>query len=1099
VARHENAPEVPVFLKGAGAWTKEKLEEGRARVSALARTRGAVEPIERHPWRGCGLTAAPYERQLEIRKRIDEFLKQHAEFWKLLHELAAELEAPPRPSFTHDQLLIELAKVLFNSPRPEPALLDDPRWTAPGAVEGARIIRWLTEYAAARDALLPRYDPALLEAEVEPLHDGWLRHGDSLFRFVRPTFWKARGLLKRLRKPGVPAGDALKDLDLAVKARRAAGEIGKADGTLFGARWRGLDSSIGELTALHVFLAEFGAAIRAGVVSDKIRRLAATGMPRRPLPDANAYEEARQALQSILEMKLADQPGAGEPQHQEAAARAGGMRDGMERLEEWTRYRAALQEASTPELAEFVKRLEGVAPASIEAAFERQFFRSWLEEVLPQRPRVARLDAAEHDRLVATFAEVDRRVIELNRKRARAELLGRLPDPAWEASPGSDLGLLQREVYKKRGHAPLRKLFSAIPRTLVRVKPCLMMSPLSVAQFLEPAAEPFDLVVFDEASQIAPEDAVGTIARARQLVVVGDPKQLPPTPFFHVEAPDAEGAEEAEIAEGDLESVLDECASIFPERRMLRWHYRSRDEDLIAFSNRAYYDGRLVTFPSPARAADRPAVEFVHVPDGVYDRGGTGMNRVEAERVAKAVFDQLKAQPDRSVGVGAFSVKQQQAVEDALERLRRADPSLEARFDAARDEFCFVKNLETIQGDERDVIFLSIGYGKDAAGGMSVNFGPLNQEGGARRLNVLVTRAREKVYVFSSIQPEQIDLSRTESAGVRNLRKYLEYAKRGPEAQAGEAPDEPPGGVERAIEEALTARGLAIERGVGRSEYRLDLAVREGDRRLLGVECDGPAYQGGATARDRDRLRRQVLESLGWRLHRLWSPSYIRQPQRELARIVEEVERAKAGRPVVQPEVRIEAVAPAAVASTGPEATPYRLAAVKFLGRAEEFFAVPVDRIAEVLGYVVSCEGPIHVDEAARRVAAHWEIPRLSPKVFDIIQSASWRCQKAKRFEQRGPFYWPAGMAEAPVRRRETDDAPRDAELIAPEEIAQATLLVLAKEFRVREDELTDRAARILGFTRTGPKVRESVAAALGLLRRSGRVTDGEWIERVKR
>ena len=404
------------------------------------------------------------------------------------------------------------------------------------------------------------------------------------------------------------------------------------------------------------------------------------------------------------------------------------------------------------------------------------------------------------------------------------------------------------------------------------------MSPQSVAQYLEPKLLRFDVVVFDEASQLPTAEAIGALARGRSVVVVGDSRQLPPTRFFDV-APDAE--EEPELVE--LESVLDDCAAArFPEMR-LDWHYRSKHEDLIAFANRRYYDERLQIFPTAHGSPDL-GVQWRRI-DGVYDRGGTRQNRAEAEAVVADVVARLRdpAQRGRSIAVVTLSRAQQELVEDLLDVARSADPSLDGFFEDSAEPV-LVKNLETIQGDERDVVLLSIGYGPDAGGRLTMNFGPLSQRGGERRLNVAITRAREQLVVFSSFAPE--DIADDAPSAIRDLAALVDMARTsssGPRASEDAAASP----IMAAIAGALVERGWIVRHQIGAGAFKLDLAVvdpNDPDRYVLGIEHDGAMYASAGAARDRDRLRAQVLGQLGWRLHRIWSLDWWADPQREILR-----------------------------------------------------------------------------------------------------------------------------------------------------------------------------------------------------------------------
>jgi very-short-patch-repair endonuclease len=529
-------------------------------------------------------------------------------------------------------------------------------------------------------------------------------------------------------------------------------------------------------------------------------------------------------------------------------------------------------------------------------AFRARFFRLWLDALQQQVPALGAFATDTHERLVGRFAELDRLSVRTAAGRVRAQLLGQPARPRNRdgAPDASELGILLREVNKKRRHIPLRHLFAKIPTLLPRIKPCLMMSPLAVSTYLDNPDFAFDLVIFDEASQVRPHDAVCAIYRGKQLVVGGDPKQLPPTDFFMRTGEEDDELRTDEGGTAAFESLLDVCLSLGMCRKRLRWHYRSRREGLIAFSNRHFYGGSLVTFPSAAEATGR-AVQFVRVADGKFK---DGVNPVEAKRVAELVMEHARSTPERSLGVIAFSQRQQDRILDELEVMRRQHTECEEFFSADREDPFFVKNLENVQGDERDAIMLSVGYGPDDAGKVAMRFGPLNRQGGERRLNVAVTRARRAMTVIASMTANDVDLSRTGSEGAKLLKAFLDYAERGPAALADaitEADQREAGSpFEEEVGEELARRGLTIHRQVGCGGYLIDLAIAdESGRYLLGVECDGATYHSAATARDRDRLRQAVLEGLGWKLVRVWSTDWVRNRAGQIDRVLAAVEEAR--------------------------------------------------------------------------------------------------------------------------------------------------------------------------------------------------------------
>lgn len=426
------------------------------------------------------------------------------------------------------------------------------------------------------------------------------------------------------------------------------------------------------------------------------------------------------------------------------------------------------------------------------------------------------------------------------------------------------------------------------------------MSPLSVAQFLKPGAVSFDLLVVDEASQIEPVDALGAVARCRQMVVVGDERQLPPTRFFAKltgNEDDRDEDDEVTFQAKDAESILDLCLAKGLPHRMLNWHYRSKHQSLIAVSNKQFYDNRLFIVPSPYDAVAGMGLKFHHLPDAHYDRGNTQTNPKEARIVAEAVIRHARETADRTLGVATFSVAQRQAIQNELELLRKQNPETEEFFSRGSAEPFFVKNLENIQGDERDIIFISLGYGRTKEGYVAMSFGPLNSDGGERRLNVLISRAKLRCEVFSSITGDDIDLSRSKGRGVAALKMFLSFAQTGRLGIAEETGRDPDSVFEEQVAARLTALGHDVKTQIGTAGFFIDLAVADPDkpgRFVLGIECDGAQYHSSRSARDRDRLRQNVLEAHGWVLHRIWSTDWFLRPEEETTRVVKAIEAAKA-------------------------------------------------------------------------------------------------------------------------------------------------------------------------------------------------------------
>jgi very-short-patch-repair endonuclease len=413
-----------------------------------------------------------------------------------------------------------------------------------------------------------------------------------------------------------------------------------------------------------------------------------------------------------------------------------------------------------------------------------------------------------------------------------------------------------------------------------------MMSPASIAQFIRPGGAEFDLVVIDEASQMRPEEALGTIGRGRQLVVVGDPHQLPPTSFF--ERIDIPGEDEDEDYV-DTESILDLALAVFHPARELRWHYRSRHESLIAFSNKHFYEGKLVVFPSPTPDHADYGIEH-HMVEGLYTLRAS-VNLPEAQAVAEAALQFMATHPDRSLGIATINQAQREILSEEMDRIFARDRHAEAyraRWEKTLEPF-FVKNLENVQGDERDVIFISTVYGPEQRGGrVAQRFGPINSAAGHRRLNVLFTRAKEKVVLFSSMQPSDVLPTESSRPGVTILKEYLDYASSGQLDAGVPTSRNPDSDFEVFVANRLRREGFEVVPQGGVAGYFIDLAVRDPrapQRYLLGVECDGATYHSARSARDRDRLRQEILERKGWKLYRIWSTDWFSNSDREVVKL----------------------------------------------------------------------------------------------------------------------------------------------------------------------------------------------------------------------
>ncbi len=726
-------------------------------------------------------------------------------------------------------------------------------------------------------------------------------------------------------------------------------------------------------------------------------------------------------------------------------------------LKNWCQWNRMKKIAEEKGYYEIIQRFEDATlpPSPIEDLLLRSYYQHWVDGLREQDPVLREFYRPKFEDSIEKFRETDEIFTSLTRKEISARLFARLPQ-GQDPNEREELGILRHQIQLSRRNMPLRSLFQNIPSILKKIKPCMLMSPISVAQYLDPDSHVFDLVIFDEASQIPVSDAIGAIARGRAAIIVGDPKQLPPTNIFkRVNDND----DEYGTSSVDLESILDECiASGIPEMH-LSWHYRSRHESLIAFSNYHFYQNRLFTFPSSHTGR---AITLVHV-NGVFDSGNTRTNHVEALAVVREIVRRLRdpVRSGDSIGVITFNERQQDLIRSLLEKERRLRPDIEPFFNENRPEAVFIKNLENVQGDERDVILFSVGYGPDKSGKVSLNFGPLNRDGGERRLNVAITRARKEICVFSSLNPDQIDLTRTRKMGVILLKSFLEFAEKGPKAisEACKRDVETEGRpLESEIAHALEIQGYQVHMNVGCGGYRIDIAVIDPDipgRYILGILCDGIWYREAQSARDRDILTESVLTTLGWRIHRVWCTDWWDEPELErnrIIRIIEEIRREYAPETMVycpaEDEGHVESCLEGdqetddalrgdgiegditsdlkcmgydtgsyeeSVKSdndlsrplTYPEIWYVAYAGDEVLGTKDDLLGGTHDKeIIRVLQEIVAIEGPITQDLCISRLLPHWQITRKTTQVKNKIESLLTSLSFHHETEGKQIFLW---------------------------------------------------------------------------------------------
>lgn len=773
--------------------------------------------------------------------------------------------------------------------------------------------------------------------------------------------------------------------------------------------------------------------------------------------------------------------------------------DSIDLLKNWCVWNTINKKATELNISDLIVLIENKSlnVGNLFGAFHKSLYRSCANFILAQEPLLANFNGTFFEGKIRKFKKLCKQFEKLTQKEIYARLASRIPISSQDAAQSSEIGILLRNIRNNGRATPIRKLFDSIPNLLFRTSPCMLMSPISVAQYLDISNQKFDLVIFDEASQMPTSEAVGAIARGKNVIVVGDPKQMPPTSFFSSNYVDEENIEME-----DLESILDDCLALSMPSKYLLWHYRSKHESLISFSNAQFYDNKLLTFPSPDDLSSK--VSFVSI-EGYYDKGKSRQNMKEAESIVGEIERRL-TDPKLSkfsIGVVTFSSAQQSLIDDLLNERFKTDPELEtAALD--RHEPLFIKNLENVQGDERDIILFSIGYGPDQNGKISLNFGPLNREGGWRRLNVAVSRARYEMIIYSTLHADQIDPNRTSSEGVMGLKAFLNFAEKG---QCAIIPKKQNTNLrasdfENMVARALEEKGFKVHTNIGFSGYRVDLGIvnpTNPSEYVLGILCDGQNYRSARTALDREVVQRNALSMLGWNIYQIWSTDWWTNPEAILNGVLEyikqilemkvESEKTEKEIPVFLPTVN------ESLKSLSPKIEPlemsnpfdekrriYVMSQLDYVSHHPDdiLFYGYIQMLCDQVQSVIQIEAPISKELICKRVLSAWGISRLGSRInthfekniFPILNLISTPSNTGKY------FYW--NQEQNPTtydmyRWAENDGTKRDADDISPEEASNAVYSILKQQISLIEDDLSKETARLFGYTRSGGNVENSM------------------------
>ena len=778
---------------------------------------------------------------------------------------------------------------------------------------------------------------------------------------------------------------------------------------------------------------------------------------------------------------------------------------GRDQLRSWVLYNQKRSSIIKLGFEEVVNQIEqGSIPLDdLLDSFHKGLYKAYAEYILTQDQTLTLFHGAMFEEKIARFRGLCKDFEALTREEIFAKLASNLPALQKEASQNSEVGILQRNIRNGCRGVSLRSFFDSISDLLPRLCPCMLMSPISVAQYIDANAPKFDIVIFDEASQMPTCEAVGAIARGNSIIVVGDPKQMPPTNFFSTNTFDEDNPNME-----DLESILDDCLALSFPSKYLRWHYRSKHESLIAFSNVKYYDNKLLTFPSPDDIKTK--IQYRHI-TGTYDRGGTRQNRAEAEAVVEEICHRLTdpTLSKRSIGVVTFNSNQQTLIEDLLTDLFSIRPDLE-KVALSSEEPIFVKNLENVQGDERDVILFSVGYGQDKDGKVALNFGPLNRDGGWRRLNVAVSRARYEMKVFSSLTSDQIDLKRSSALGVAGLKAFLEYAEKGRTALRYNSTESSIGtdGLVETIADSIRNRGYEVRTNVGCSGYRIDIGVVNPDNTsdyVLGILCDGYNYSASKTARDREIVQIGILRKLGWKIMRVWTLDWWNDKDAVLDSIVDKINSALNGTfeekeeepihpfssntfmkaisgdssstSIVDESMAISDAAANTDSDTTPNGEtsefviPYEVCTLRQKHvSADDFISGKYKSlIMKDIRDVLTVEGPISCNLLCKRVLRAFDISRMGSRVEGYMDRLL-HSMLLKTTRDSFITYWSDEQdpTNYPYIRYSNY---RDAADIPTREAFNAALLVLEEQGALPVESLVKEMAKLFGFSRVGDNV----------------------------
>ncbi|MGY4535792.1 hypothetical protein ACVW0P_000186 [Mucilaginibacter sp. UYNi724] len=1075
-AKNRNLVKLPI--DNITSWNAEKIrlaEEWADRVQARVKDTGAPADLVFY---GSKLMLVLLHDKGTILQRMEAALRSISELHLLLKGIQEKTGFPLPADAAKLPALESLLKKAAESPDLSGFKIEDPAWQTK-----TEVIKELIATGEELESLYRNYKETFVaeawSQDILEIRRNIVTYGDKWYRNLNGNYRKSKQQLAALLKVILPdeAGEKLRLVDAISEARRLENFLQQFDafaGSLFGNRWLKQRSDWRSLQSAATYLADVKDTALLRYLSKQEEPSAAAGY-------LSAVQNMMKMVndlntQALGALDIETLPAVYKDQEETWKHRVEHFAE-LQLVIDWNQLCAQADKDGFGFLTQAAIAWQEAGDL-LKISLQKTWYEYLIGEAFKRSPEISRFERASHEEVIGKFKKLDQVNLYYNRARVALKHWEELP----KGNAGGQVNILKTEFNKKARHMPIRKLVEEAGKAMQAIKPVWMMSPMSIANYLPPGAIDFDLVIFDEASQVRPVDAIGAIARGKQLIVVGDTRQLPPTSFFDKLNTDID---EEENVTADMQSILGMCDGQGAPTRMLKWHYRSQHESLITLSNHEFYEDKLVIFPSPG-SRQNLGLRFHHLPDAVYDRGKTRTNPLEAQTVAKAVIEHAAKYPAQSLGVVAFSTAQAQAIQAALEIERKASPGTESFFNGKPEEPFFIKNLENVQGDERDVIMISIGYGRTEEGKVPMNFGPLNNEGGERRLNVLITRAKMRCEVFTNITSEDIKVSESARFGIRALKSFLYFAQ----YAKFDKPDTIVSNEIRPFEEEvaaqLTEAGHIVRSKVGSPGFYLDLAVVDPEnpgRYLIGLICDGQAYDSAASATDRDRLRSQVLELFGWNLYQVWSADWYRNPSRELTRLLAAVEQAKQVTEIIDKENEAwqQEVSRETVADTNISTDEYRLADIHIEHIREEFQLYTFAELGDWISEVVQVESPVHFDEMAKRITDAGGIAKVGSRIRYTLTQALEQAKDENKVVVRGEFLWQPEMQVATVRdRSKLPAAYRKLALIAPEEIYEAIRQVVGSAIAITEQEAIPLVAKMLGFSRVTDEMRQQLSEAIG-------------------